>query len=500
MPELPGKDERDKAEALDRALGRGPGSGWLGDDVADPHGASSAAGPRPDELRNPAALDGSAELVALASRLRRALPMPELPGGGAAEVRAAALAVRAIRRRNRGRLLVAAVITLLVGAVAGGTLSTIFQKPSPPGTDLAQLSVAVKEYGGDAKTALAHHQVAAAQRYIQKLYTVIYEQGVKVAPPAKAPSVTDETAEIASLEHTVKSLEAEVDRLEAAATVKSLSSSSPASPSAARPPKSHGANPKTVVVGTLAHARSTSTTVVVTSSPHGSGASLSGNPHPSHPATSLISKAPTTPGNSGNSGNTGNSGKSGNSGQPGNSGNSGNLTKSGSKPSEGSGPATSTTTSTTTPKTTVPVPTTIATTTTTAPPRTTPVTNGLGVTAPVRLPTTTTSTTTTSVPPTSTSTTSSATTSSTTSPTTTGSTTSTSTSTSSTTSSSTTTTTTSTSAASGAPTGTASGLGDVVHAVTGAGDPAGATSVPKATTTTVATTTTTSTTTPIAAG
>ena len=72
------------------------------------------------------------ELAELAGTLRVALPLPALPVGGRAEVRAAALAMRVARRPFRARLLVAAVITLLLGAVIGGALGNALKQPNRP--------------------------------------------------------------------------------------------------------------------------------------------------------------------------------------------------------------------------------------------------------------------------------------------------------------------------------------------------------------------------------
>ena len=99
--EFPDREERARAEALDAALGRGPR-------------AQRRAGPRSE----------TDDLADLAASLRSAMPMPDLPGGGRTEVRAAALAVRGTKRRDRTKLLVAAAVTLARAAATSTTASS----------------------------------------------------------------------------------------------------------------------------------------------------------------------------------------------------------------------------------------------------------------------------------------------------------------------------------------------------------------------------------------
>ena len=129
--ELPGKEERELAEALDQALD-------------NPDRLAVSTGTPPDVAR----------LAALADDLCEALPLPALPLGGRAEVRATTSAVRAIHRRDRARLLVAAAITLLVGAVAGGVISSAIGQSGPPPTNLAAQLVLAKEQLSEASQAL----------------------------------------------------------------------------------------------------------------------------------------------------------------------------------------------------------------------------------------------------------------------------------------------------------------------------------------------------------
>ena len=115
LPGPPGGDERDLADALDAALDAG---------------AAGASGPRtPSEGE-------VGRLSDLAGALRQALPLPALPSGGRSDIRAAASAARAVRRPSRYRLAGAAVITLMVGAVAGGTIGSALggssRSPTPP--------------------------------------------------------------------------------------------------------------------------------------------------------------------------------------------------------------------------------------------------------------------------------------------------------------------------------------------------------------------------------
>ena len=94
--EFPDREERARADALDAALDRRPQ-------------AQRRAGPRSE----------TDDLADLAASLRAAMPMPDLPSGGRTEVRAAALAVRGAKRRDRAKLLVAAAVTLHVRCTEG---------------------------------------------------------------------------------------------------------------------------------------------------------------------------------------------------------------------------------------------------------------------------------------------------------------------------------------------------------------------------------------------
>ncbi|HTV12974.1 MAG TPA: hypothetical protein VME20_14065 [Acidimicrobiales bacterium] len=367
--DLPSGDERTRADALDKAL--------------------DSIGARQSPAGNPAA----SELGALAARLKTAIPPPELPARGVDEVRATAIALRAVRRPKRARLLVAAAMTLLVGAVAGGTLSTLIEQPGPASTNLDQLSAAVKEYGGAAQNALAHHEVGAAQRDVEKLYTVVLKAGGNPSPPPSTAGLKSEKAEVASLERTISALESQVRHLEALAvvtTVTHLSARGPLAPSNIRPnspgqsggggttsttalrsgaaPSTNGIAPGTPTstatsatttvrsaTATSATTTATSATTKATSATATSGTTTSVTSAPRTTATTArqVQRATTT-----------------------------------------AAPTTTTTAS----KTSVPLP--ITTSTTTPPPSTTvttstPPTNGIGLTVPVRLPTTTSSTTTT---------------------------------------------------------------------------------------------------------
>ncbi|HXW77858.1 MAG TPA: hypothetical protein VEJ84_00085, partial [Acidimicrobiales bacterium] len=192
--DLPGRDERELAEALDQALDR------------------------PDRLPVAAGTSASvARLVALADDLCEALPPPALPLGGRAEVRATALAVRAMRRRNRVRLLVAAAVTLLVGAVAGGVVSSAINGSAPPSTDLSAQLVLAKEQLNEASQALTARNPAKAQHLINAAAQVIQSQeGQRPTTVPPAASASSEEATIASLSQQVKSLKAQNSQLQAA--------------------------------------------------------------------------------------------------------------------------------------------------------------------------------------------------------------------------------------------------------------------------------------------
>ena len=127
-PELPHPDERALAQALDEAI-----------DNASLGGSENVPG------------GPVAGLAAVADSLRTALPLPPLPAGGAAEVKAAASAVRAVRRHGRAKLLVAAATTLLVGAIGGGALIGALEQPNPAAVDVthipAELVLAERQLG-----------------------------------------------------------------------------------------------------------------------------------------------------------------------------------------------------------------------------------------------------------------------------------------------------------------------------------------------------------------
>src|SRR5208282_4742535 len=146
------RDERDLAEALDAALD------------AETQ-ARRRAGPR-------APTD---DLADLAAGLRAAMPPPELPIGGRTEVRAAALAVRGAKRRDRTRLLTAAAVTLVVGVVGGAALSSAVQQQGPT-TNQAQVQVDLEYASGY----LAKNDPAKAKQYIERASKAIF--GKPLAP------------------------------------------------------------------------------------------------------------------------------------------------------------------------------------------------------------------------------------------------------------------------------------------------------------------------------
>ena len=167
--EFPDRDERALAEALDAALDREPQ-------------AQRRAGPR-------APTD---DLADLAASLRAAMPMPELPSGGRTEVRAAALAVRGAKRRDRARLLVAAAVTLVIGVVGGAALSSAVQQQGPT-SNQAQVQVDLDYASGY----LAKHDPAKAKQYIERASKAML--GKAPAPLAAEASTAGETAAIAVL-------------------------------------------------------------------------------------------------------------------------------------------------------------------------------------------------------------------------------------------------------------------------------------------------------------
>ncbi len=153
----------------------------------------------------------------MADNLRTALPLPPLPAGGAAEVRAAASAVRAVRRHSRARLLVAAVTTLLVGAVGGGALISALDQPNPATVHIpAQLVLAERQLG-EASLALSAKNPVKAKQLINAAAQVIQSQAGQT-PTTLPPSVAkvNETATIALLTKQLQTLEAQNSRLQAA--------------------------------------------------------------------------------------------------------------------------------------------------------------------------------------------------------------------------------------------------------------------------------------------
>jgi hypothetical protein len=160
--ELPGRKERDLADALDAALDRG----------------SSAPGSPENEL------------AGLAGALRAALPLPALPTEGRAEVRATAVAVRA-GHRQRTRLAVAAVITLLAGATGGAALSNAVSQPSAVA---ARLDLAAVEHNlTEARKVLSGHpspsQKAKADQELAKADQEI-TAAAKSIEPQSPPTTT----------------------------------------------------------------------------------------------------------------------------------------------------------------------------------------------------------------------------------------------------------------------------------------------------------------------
>ncbi len=167
--EFPDRDERAKAEALDAALDRGPQ-------------AQRRAGPS----------SGTDNLADLAASLRAVMPMPDLPTGGRTEVRAAAFAARGAKRRYRARLLVAAAVTLVIGAVGGAALSSAVQQPGPA-TNQAAVQVDLDYASGY----LAKHNSAEARRYIERASKAIL--GKAPGPLATHPTTASEVAAIDAL-------------------------------------------------------------------------------------------------------------------------------------------------------------------------------------------------------------------------------------------------------------------------------------------------------------
>ncbi len=167
--EFPNREERARAEALDASLDRGPQ-------------AQRGAG-----ARSP-----TDDLADLAAGLQAAMPMPELPSGGRTEVRAAALAVRGARRRDRTRLMAAAAVTLVVGVVGGAALSSAVQQQGPTSSQ-AQVQVDLDYASGY----LAKHDPAKAKQYIERASKAML--GKALAPLATEASTAGETAAIAVL-------------------------------------------------------------------------------------------------------------------------------------------------------------------------------------------------------------------------------------------------------------------------------------------------------------
>ncbi|MGA3220532.1 MAG: hypothetical protein ABSE77_15860, partial [Acidimicrobiales bacterium] len=155
------------------------------------------------------------DLADLAGTLRLALPLPALPAGGRSEVRAAALAARVARRPFRGRALVAAVITLLVGAVIGGALGNAFQQPSPAKARFAALELADQSLH-EATKALSAHQPAKALTDINRAAKVLQSQGgagtVVTTVPATATQNAEQAA-IVTLQEQVAALQADNQHL-----------------------------------------------------------------------------------------------------------------------------------------------------------------------------------------------------------------------------------------------------------------------------------------------
>ncbi len=154
------------------------------------------------------------DLADLADALRVALPLPDLPAGGRSEVRAAALAVRVARRPFRARLAVAAVITLLVGAVVGGALGNAFQQqPSLAQQRFAAFELAAQSLH-EATKALSAHQPAKALKDINRAAKVLQSQGAPVATTVPATATRNgEQAAIVSLQEEVAALQADNQQL-----------------------------------------------------------------------------------------------------------------------------------------------------------------------------------------------------------------------------------------------------------------------------------------------
>ena len=233
---LPGKEERELAEALDQALD-------------NPDRLPVSTGTSPDVAR----------LVAVADDLCDALPLPVLPLRGRAEVRATASAVRAIHRRDRARLLVAAAITLLAGAVAGGVISSAISQSGPPATHLAAQLVLAKEQLSEASQALTAKNPVKAQHLINAAARVIQSQeGQTPTTVSPAASSGGEAEAIASLSQQVKSLKAQNSQLQAAVN----SSRTTAAPTTTT----------TAPTTTTTTVPATTTTAPTTTGPHHDGA------------------------------------------------------------------------------------------------------------------------------------------------------------------------------------------------------------------------------------
>ena len=168
--ELPGPDERALAAALDEVIDNPPSR----------LGPPGSAGP-------------VVELAGLADDLRKALPLPPLPMGGAAQVGAAASAVRAVRRHSRARLLVAAVTTLLVGAVGGGALIGALEQPNPATAHLPAQLVVAEQQLGEASLALSAKNPVKAKQLINAAARVIQSQEGHV--PTTLPPAAGKTNE-----------------------------------------------------------------------------------------------------------------------------------------------------------------------------------------------------------------------------------------------------------------------------------------------------------------
>ena len=117
------------------------------------------------------------------------MPMPDLPTGGRREVRAAALAVRAAKRRDRARLLAAAAVTLVIGVVGGAALSSAVQQQGPT-SNQAAVQVDLDYASGY----LAKHDSAKARQYIERASKAML--GKALAPLATEASTASEAAAI----------------------------------------------------------------------------------------------------------------------------------------------------------------------------------------------------------------------------------------------------------------------------------------------------------------